>query len=324
MDRRHHRAAERGAVMTALPPSVHGDFLAALAAARTAIHECSGVEALAVRLYQLWYSAPVAADGPPFGIPPRLDSLLRSAHAGSGIWENGWEVEHTGRDGQVIARKGGERRVLHRCDYIVPEHPGLVAKPRDHVRVSLRYDYVDVEGGWWFTHSPGWQLDAPPGPLVRFYWNVGVAQVATVVERITSAMLSNTTPWMLKCATDPDAYRRADVVVLYMLRSAVVSLSQRLGEVRAHLRPVLRAGSPPLTFGIARGVAACDDPATGASFGQHRCTLIAEAVLGTDADSTLAESPDALLDAIVMRFRDAGIPPDRPYLADKTRRLPWE
>lgn len=301
--------------MSTATVAVRHELRDAVDAARPALGNGCDADELAEHLYLTWYGAPVETVDAPAGLPDDLGSALRAAHAGGERWEDGWTVAHAGRDGRLLVVREEERRQLDRWDYLDLARPGVIPAVGATVLAPARRDRA--EGGWWYTHHARWRLDAPDGELVRIYWSIGPADVPLLVRRLSPVLLDLDTPWMLKCALAPAAYHRADAAVLFLSRGALGGLVDMLESAAAALSGVLRDSAPPLTLRAERGVAVADDPGTEESFGEHRCRLIAEGLLA-------ARDADALLDAVAERFLSAGIPPDRPYAADETRRLPWE
>jgi hypothetical protein len=272
---------------------------------------------LADRIYTSWYAAPLTSADAPADLPDDLASMFRAAHAGGDRWDSGWLVEQAVPGGGVAVARGTERRVLDRCDYLDPARPGIVAGLGATVLAPARRDFLDVTAGWWYTHHAGWALDAPDGRLVRAYWNVGADAAALLVQHVSSRLLDSDVRWMLKCAVQRESYTRADVAILFLPSDELELLQSVVDEVREAIAPVLRAGTPPLTLRVGRGVAVADDPGTGESFGEHRCRLIAEGILA-------APSRERQPAAIAERFLEEGVPPDRPYVAAAARSLPWE
>jgi hypothetical protein len=292
-----------------------GQGLAAAAeAARALTADEPTLEQLAADLYGSWYAAPVANDERETDLPDSQVALLRAAHAGNDRWEGDWTAVGLGPSGQIIATHNGERRLLDRSEYVRKDHRGIVAAVGTQVLTPSRRDHSDE--GWWYTHSPHWRLDAPAGPLVRVYWNVSARDVAVLVRELTARLIDYPAPWMLKCAADRASYKRADATVLFLTGEHLERARHIVDESRSALTPILRPGTPPLTLAIGSGVAVCDDPGTGDSFGEHRCRLIAA--------GTLRTAPEDPRSAIADEFRRAGIPPERPYIAAASRKLPWE
>jgi hypothetical protein len=306
-----------------IPADVGDALRGAIEVADRALAMGHGVEELAEHLYVHWYAAPVEKNETPFDLPTDLAAAMRATHAGSEVWESGWVTEQVGTAADLIVRRGEERRTLDRCDYVAPPHPGVAASPGTRLLVPARRDHLDGDG-WWYTHSPGWKLDAPDGPLTRLYWNIGAAAAPTLVAALTGLLIDAEVPWMLKCAANSEAYARPDAAVLYLPAGAIDKLAGRLEQTHAELNGLLRGGAPPLTLRVRHGLAACDDPGTGESFGQHRTRLIAEAVLAAPTATASESNGDVVLGSICERFSTAEIPIERPYLANAARSLPWE
>ncbi len=273
---------------------------------------------LAQRLYRSWYAGPVGPD--PGALPassPPLPGLLRTAHAGSRQWEDGWST-HRALAGSVVvagrAQGRSGRRVVGRGDWVAEgvRTAGLVPSTGDALRVCGRQDLLG--DGWWCTWGGGWVMKPRPDgslagtgsdvPLLRLYLAPYVDAVADVVAALTAATISWDRPWMLKAAADPDAYRRADAVVLYVPRPCSWAVARELRPLVGGLAASLRTAQPPLTLAVARGVAAAEDPAGEHSFGEHRCAAIVRAVV---------DHPDDPLAAVGACLLEVGVDPLAPY-----------
>ncbi|GAA1517141.1 hypothetical protein GCM10009677_58060 [Sphaerisporangium rubeum] len=258
-------------------------------------------------LYTRWYAGSAPIDQPP-GFPASLVSVLRSADARAEEWEEGWLAVQVGPNGQVVARRDREVRLVFRGDYVVTGRPGLLARQGDPLMVSGRRDIVSPAGDWWYTSGGGWRVDRPPATLVRLYWNITFGHLPELTGRLTGLLGRIRRPWMLKCAADPPAHTRADVTVLYLDPEVAHDLAGPLRDMALDL-PV-RDSAPRLTLPVAPGLAAAWDPRGGESFGEHRCRLIA--------------APPHSKAGIVDRFTAAGISVDRPYAHKDDPVLPWE
>jgi hypothetical protein len=98
------------------------------------------------------------------------------------------------------------------------------------------------------------------------------------------------------------------------------STGRLVRHVHEEIRGYLRSGVPALTLRLAEGVAVAHDPPGGSSFGLHRCRLIAEGLLR--AHERGLRSLEDRLDAVIERFREAGVDPDRPYLSPELAQDP--
>ena len=72
---------------------------------------------------------------------------------------------------------------------------------------------------------------------------------------------------------------RADATVLTVPVASLSPLRQHLTRLVADLRPFLASQAPLLTLHVTRGVGIAECPGADASYGEHRCRLVAAAVL---------------------------------------------
>ena len=164
-------------------------------------------------------------------------------------------------------------------------------------------DRQDVIGrdGWWRTWGENSTPTAGRTTTVRVLLSPRPEVIAEFVSDLTAALLGRRQPWMLACTTDPRRVRRAGGAVLHVPDAE--SLDQ---DLLALLRPTLRPVAPPLCLPIAPGVAVCEDPALGMSFGMHRSRLVAD---GLGRPSAL----DDPLAAIAAAFAASGLDPSTPH-----------
>jgi hypothetical protein len=266
---------------------------------------------LAELLYAQWYARPRHPFVMPSGCPPDLAEMLRAAHAGFRHWERGWRIEDVGARGQAVVRRGSELRLLERCDYSSTARPGLLPRRGDQVAVTGRRDRVDPAERWWRTSGRSWSWVAAPAGLVRVYFNVELAGLPALIERLTGLLAEEDEPWLVKCATDPAVHARADATVAYLTRDAIERRAAQIVDVALGAGDHARTTGPPLTMPVVAGLAVAVDPGCDESFGMHRCRLIAEA---TGAD----------VEAVLERFARDGVDAARPWARRDDPRLPWE
>jgi lantibiotic modifying enzyme len=111
---------------------------------------------------------------------------------------------------------------------------------------------------------------------------------------------------------DPAAYIRCDAAVLYLRDSHLDRAAACVRDMARRLAHELKPGTPALTKPLATGIGLAQDPASGESFGLHRCGLLAEALVRAHAAG--ARSVDARLAFVESRFAESGLSLDRPYL----------
>ena len=265
------------------------------------------VGALSVFLYANWYAA--ARDKPQNRSRVPLVESLRAAHHGSWSWEQGWVAERVSSAGRVVAARDRERRVLSPSDFISVCLPGLPPPVGSALCVVRRWDSTTLLQGYWVTHSRLWFSER--GTFARLYWNVQTAGAPALVRQLTSAL--DQVPFCLKVPSEPAGFARADAAVLYVPVQVFPDLRRSIRAVHDAVREWLSPDIPPLTKPMAAGLGVAETRWNAAeSFGQHRCRLIAEALIATFQGE---RPPDAdLLSAISEQFLREGLDPSRPWL----------
>jgi len=114
-------------------------------------------------------------------------------------------------------------------------------------------------------------------PMQRVYWNLKPSGAAAFVASATDQFNRRRVPFRLKVLADAQLYdRRCDAGVMY-LNLASEAACESIADTYRDIGHQLSDGVPALTFGIVPGLAVAENPPEGASFGMHRCELIAEA-----------------------------------------------
>ena len=166
-------------------------------------------------------------------------------------------------------------------------------------------DRQDVIGrdGWWRTWGDDWSPTTGRAGSTRVVLSPRPDAVAGFVTDVTAELLARSVPWMLACTTDPRRLRRAGAAVLYLPDADALDC-----DLLARLRPTLRDVTSPLCLPVAPGVAICEDPGLGMSFGMHRSRIVA---LGLSRPGAL----DDPLTAVALAFQAQGLDPATPHRA---------
>jgi hypothetical protein len=180
----------------------------------------------------------------------------------------------------------------------------------------------------WQTWSPLWTADLDHGRsgssgLVRLDLSIAPPTALHVVAAVTERARGWEHPWRLDSVLPgPSPSSTAPVpesTVLYLPVPALVELRPEIEQLLVDLRPFLARDVPALTLRIGHGASLAQQPADGRSFGEHRCRLVAGAVL-----DTMRCHHREQVDRAISAFADAGIDPERPYLERQNRwDRPW-
>jgi len=165
-------------------------------------------------------------------------------------------------------------------------------------------------GPSWVTQGRSWTASGPAATrtLLRLHLAVLPATALHVLGAVAARADDWDAPWLLTSSALFDDLPRPEGTVLRVPLACLGELRPEVDGLVEDLRPFLAADVPALTLRIGRGAALAQDPGDGRSFGEHRCGLVAAAVLA---------SPRAHHREQVQRtlrgFAAAGIDPRAPY-----------
>ena len=145
--------------------------------------------------------------------------------------------------------------------------------------------------------------------LIRLYWNVSASGAPALLASITGELNRFQVPFSFKCLHRAVEYFRLDSAVLYLHRHYWPIASRLLPRIHRHNAAELGSDGPPLTKPLAPGLNLAEDPGGGASFGMHRCRILARAV------RELRFRPGAdVFEEVSRQFSAAGLRLDAPFL----------
>ena len=245
-------------------------------------------------------------DGHPETASPPRGGALSSANCGRGSPMGGWVVR--GRDGADLVLERDGLRVWAGPDEVMggPHHP-----PGEEVVVSMPKESLGLPGGFYSAYGDAGQGAADGAPIDRFYWNVRAEGRAPLVGALTSRLNGAALPFRLKVLNDPDAVR-CDAGVVYVPAAERARVARALAEVLAAIAPHLRAPTPAFTLPLAPGLAFAEDPVGEDSFGEHRCRLLADALVEAHELGVTGIADRARI--VLRRWERERLSPDFPYL----------
>ena len=178
------------------------------------------------------------------------------------------------------------------------------------------------EARTWQAWGRLWTEDlAGPGaaPLVRLHLSVNPRTALHALGAVTQRAQGWEHPWQLTSTVLDGGLPAPESTVLRLPTSALRPLRAEIVALVEDLRPFLAVGVPALTLRIGRGASLSENPADGRTFGEHRCRLVAEAVIGS-----MRVHHRAQVDRAIATFAEAGVDPERPYLEQRTTwDRPW-
>ncbi|MEA2126283.1 MAG: hypothetical protein QOI80_3065 [Solirubrobacteraceae bacterium] len=270
------------------------------------------VYSLESRLYSDFYChGRAVAPAPPEPVDAvRGDAMLVEAlshsNAGRGCWEPGWLLRRRDGDELVVERGGLTLRATP------DECRGLPSPDAVDVEIEVRYPKELLRA------SPGFYMALAERPfddsegLVRLYWNLAPEGAVAFVSEATRLVGEAGFGARLKVANDPRLYDRCDAGVIYLPRAEALRGGELVRSLHAAVAPMLRAPVPAFTKRVAAGVGLAEDPGGGQSFGQARCHVVAEALVGA-YERGIGDHAGRVA-AVRDRMLEEGLDPDAPYL----------
>jgi len=177
----------------------------------------------------------------------------------------------------------------------------------------------------WQTWSPLWGpgMDELGSDLVRLHLSVDPATALHAIATVTRRAATWQDPWRLDSvlpgSTPAGGAPVPESTVLYLPMPALFGLRRQIRTLVEELHPFLAPDVSALTLRIGRGASLAQNPDNGSSFGQHRCGLVAGAVL-----RTMRCHPREQVERTREAFARAGVDPERPYLEQRTSwDRPW-
>jgi hypothetical protein len=245
--------------------------------------------------------------GPAAG-PREFEAALSAANCGRGFLDEAWQVRGRDERGVIVAKNGLELTV----DGARLAPAGTAAGgPAVGELTALRLpkELLAISPGFYVACA-----DRPVGTtrsrrMVRVYWNLRADGAVPFVAAATRALNGAGAAFRLKVLNDPGAFSRCDAAVIYLARVDYRELADLILALHGEMDGFLSPRTPVFTARLAPGVGFAEDPGTAESFGEHRCRLLADALVRSYETGTVP------LAAVEERFAADGIGLDAAHLS---------
>lgn len=251
----------------------------------------------------------------PAASPREFEAALSAANCGRGFLDEAWQVRGNDERGVIVVKNGLELTV----DGATLTRAGTAAGVSGVGELAALRLPKEL-----FAISPGFYVACADRPIettrsrrmVRLYWNLRADGAAAFVAAATRALNSAGAAFRLKVLNDPSAFSRCDAAVIYLARDDYPELAGLILALHAEIDGFLRPRTPVFTARLAPGLGFAEDPGTAESFGEHRCRLLADALVRSH------ESGSDPLAAVEERFAEDGIDLDAAHLSPDPVLLP--
>ncbi|MCX5421891.1 T3SS effector HopA1 family protein [Streptomyces sp. NBC_00078] len=212
-----------------------------------------------------------------------------------------------------VAHEGDEHTIVVLDSIRVAVAPDSLSRDGEKTYLRLSWARPSLSPGFFFLTSCTTPMPTRTGGVLRLYAHLADPDHGpALLARAATYLEDRGLPWQAKASSSRDLYPRTDAVVVYLPRvswSAARELAQLL-ESGGNLAE----GTSAFTHALTASVGVAFEPADkrpgreGLSFGQHRCRVLAEALV-THATATDGQSRTG---RIVAMFNDASIDPLNP------------
>jgi hypothetical protein len=246
-------------------------------------------------------------------VPHPNDEFLQSlsaANASSDYLNRGWMVHSLLPTGHCVVEKNGFIRTVIADEFVLLS--GESSTPGATVGISCLKESMTMHPGFYYMFGTALTDQQDDDDLLRFYWNVKADGVLNLVRLLTTSLNHFQIPYRLKCINTPRNYKRSDAMVLYFNKRFYRVGVELVMSCYRDAEQNLKATTPLFTKQVAPGLGFAEQPENGASFGQHRCRVLAEALYDAFEQNLRDESEQ--LAHVEMHFRRKGLSLERPYL----------
>jgi hypothetical protein len=243
---------------------------------------------------------------------PALLRELQNANASRTLQQQGWWIEQIHESGKILASRNGLTRWFLPGHYLTGQGPGFPPKPDSPVAIYTARESTTEQRSFYMAFGETISPDQDHGRQLRFYWNVALAGAPRLLAALTRELNRFEVPFLFKCGNRPHMYDRSDVAVLYVDRRYYGMTGRIVAALHPLLAEFLKPETPLFTRRLADGLGLAEDPQDGKSFGNNRCTIVAETLRACHEKNL--ETAEERLAELERQFRDRGLDPQRPYL----------
>lgn len=232
-------------------------------------------------LYSLFYTQSSSA------VPPKEDlnhpdflNYLQRANTSVQGFNEGWQVEEIGHDGNILVKKGASKRYTYAGDFLRAQFGQGKLQQGENIKLHQHKEFVSPQdNGFYFVFGQT-LADQNNSSLVRFYFNLNPQKVVAFVELLTQLLNDWAIPFQFKCLQSIRAYPRADSGVLYLDKRYFQIASTLLQKRYSTFSSYLNEAIPLFSKRIASGIGFAENPFdTNDSFGTNRCKVIAQGLV---------------------------------------------
>ena len=209
------------------------------------------------------------------GVTPFVQALS-AANMGLGCNEDGWLITAVKND-EIVAQKNGPAFRIGLTDCSHPSGASITVGTL--VTVHLPKERLNLSPHFYMALGNEQLPDLDATEIIRFYWNLTAGSAAPFMQAATRLLNEANLPFHLKVLRDPVLYSRCDAGVIYVPKKNYDATVEVLIDVYRSIAGKLKRSTPVFTKPLAPGLGLAENPPSSQSFGEHRCGLLANAII---------------------------------------------
>ncbi|MCP4264495.1 MAG: hypothetical protein GY777_02785 [Candidatus Brocadiaceae bacterium] len=252
--------------------------------------------AISTFLYSSWYVYGKAVNNfhsknPNEDLRPTFDSVFPDIE----FWDSGWDFQKKFKDGSASFEKDGLKI------FFAPRQ--WRSGDGGTFEVTLPKAYHNLSPGFYVPNISS----NKHGEVFRIY--LALTQTGAIeFVRNCKILMDINKGIQVKVSANSNMFNRADAGVIYVPKEYYLEVQDAIYDFIERIKPHLRDEKPAMTFSLGYGISVAESPKNGQSFGQHRCDLIAKALLRKGV-----KSKEDIIDGMRSVFVDEGIDIKKPY-----------
>ncbi|MBR7799560.1 T3SS effector HopA1 family protein [Undibacterium fentianense] len=250
-------------------------------------------------------------------LPPNLTELLNQANHTQAAWDFGWRIYQVGGDGKIFVQKGDRSRAAFSGTYLIDKMKNSGVQVGDFVALHVYPSTNALQQAFFHSYGSQFSDQFDDFSAVRIYFNIDASSATTLLTFLSTRLNAYLVPFHFKTLVEAQHYDRADAAVLYIARRYYQIVSSLIEELPSLLGAGLRSEVPLFCLALFPGIGLAEDPATGESFGMHRCRILAEALVY--AWQHQMESSTERFHCVEKKFLEYGLMLAAPYLNPRSK-----
>ncbi len=237
---------------------------------------------------------------------------LQKLNCGSGYFDPDWTVITVPLLAVLIVQKAGLTLRIQRDRHL--QDPNIKVQVGDRIAIKMPANRVDSH----YYQAIGNDGPPPHQQTVELFWNVTHQDAEPLMAYWSEQLNQASIPFCLKIFHTPALFERWDSGILQILKADYPALRPFIEAYwqthQLNLRPNVPLGTLSLAPGLT--VSECPEPTVAPGFGQHRCRLIAAALVQqeTALPGDPPPTPMARWAAIEAEFRQHALDWHHPHL----------